>query len=143
MGVEPTRRTVGESVRPFRQYYRSKSGARVGVDVTILRFTMPVSRRMLLVHVLTPVLEETAPVAVQPPRAGGEHADARVRNLTSRELDILGRLAAGQSGATIADDLHISRLTARNHIQHIFAKLEVHSQSEAVAFAYRARLLSS
>jgi PAS domain S-box-containing protein len=131
---------AGESVRPFRQLYRSSSGGQVATDVMILRFTLPVSKRMVLAHILTPALEETA-TPVQPPRANGEHVDARVRGLTSRELEILGRLAAGQSAMTIADDLSISRLTARNHIQHIFAKLEVHSRSEAVAFAYRAHVL--
>jgi PAS domain S-box-containing protein len=132
---------AGGSVRPFRQRYRAKSGAQVPVDVLILKFTMPVSKRMLLAHILTPMMEEVLPV-VQPPRASGEHADARVRELTSREIEILGRLAAGQSSTTIAEDLSISRLTARNHIQHIFAKLEVHSRSEAVAFAYRMRLVA-
>jgi PAS domain-containing protein len=32
--------------------------------------------------------------------------------------------------------------TARNHVQHIFEKLEVHSKAEAVAFAYRMRVVS-
>ena len=83
------------------------------------------------------MVEEPAP----PIRSSGEHTDARVRELTSREIEVLGGLAAGQTSATIAASLGISPLTTRNHIQHIFTKLEVHSRSEAVAFAYRMRLV--
>ncbi len=49
-------------------------------------------------------------------------------------------LAAGRSTPEIAIALHISNLTARNHIQNILYKLEVHSKSEAVAFAFQKRL---
>ena len=49
-------------------------------------------------------------------------------------------LAAGRSTPEIAIALHISNLTARNHIQNILHKLEVHSKSEAVAFAFQKRL---
>jgi DNA-binding CsgD family transcriptional regulator len=41
----------------------------------------------------------------------------------------------------MASRLHISRLTARNHLQNILDKLEVHSKSEAVAFAFQKRLV--
>jgi len=70
------------------------------------------------------------------------HADARVRELTTREIEVLGMLAAGQNATDVANHLGISPLTARNHVQHIFAKLEVHSKAEAVAFAYKMRVVS-
>ena len=53
---------------------------------------------------------------------------------------ILGILAAGRTTAEIAAILHISTLTARNHIQNILDKLEVHSKAEAVSFAFQNRL---
>jgi PAS domain S-box-containing protein len=46
-----------------------------------------------------------------------------------------GRL--GLDGAAIADRLFLSQATVRNHIQHILAKLGVHSRVEAVALALR------
>jgi PAS domain S-box-containing protein len=130
----------GESVRPYRLQYRAKSGELVAADVSINKFTMRVSKRMLLVHTLRPAAPaqqfiEEAPV----PNA--ERTDVRLHELTSREVQILRSLAAGQSSTTIATDLGISPLTTRNHIQHIFTKLEVHSRSEAVAFAYRAHIV--
>lgn len=50
-------------------------------------------------------------------------------------------LAAGHTTPEIASRLSISTLTARNHIQNILEKLEVHSKAEAVAFAFQKRLL--
>jgi DNA-binding NarL/FixJ family response regulator len=41
----------------------------------------------------------------------------------------------------LADRLHVSRATIRNHAQNIFAKLGVHSRLEAVAYAAQHRIL--
>jgi DNA-binding CsgD family transcriptional regulator len=54
--------------------------------------------------------------------------------LTSREREILEYLADDKSLHEIADKLHLSYTTVRNHVQHILAKLGVHSIMEAVAF---------
>ena len=53
--------------------------------------------------------------------------------LTRREEEILGHLAEDESLHEIADKLHVSYITVRNHVQHILAKLGVHSIEEAVA----------
>lgn len=58
-------------------------------------------------------------------------------DLTSREREILGLLAQGQSTPTIAKQLFISPATVRNHIQSILNKLEAHSKLEAVTIAVR------
>jgi DNA-binding NarL/FixJ family response regulator len=58
-------------------------------------------------------------------------------DLTTRELQVLVLLAAGRSQGTIADELVITEKTVATHIQHILAKLGVHSRAEAVAFAHR------
>ncbi len=57
--------------------------------------------------------------------------------LTAREQQVLTLLAEGLTAAVIAKRLTISATTTRNHIQHIQKKLGVHSQVEAVAYAYR------
>lgn len=61
--------------------------------------------------------------------------------LTAREREVLALLAEGLTGAVIAKRLTISITTARNHLQHIQRKLGVHSQIEAVAYAYRHNLV--
>jgi PAS domain S-box-containing protein len=134
----------GEIVRQFRLHLRAKEGPPVSAEINVIKFTLRVSKRTLLAHVVVPVAEAMAsePAATNVRATTlSHHADARVRELTEREIEILSMLAAGQHTGTIAGRLGISPLTTRNHIQHVFAKLEVHSQSEAVAFAYRMRLV--
>jgi two-component system, NarL family, nitrate/nitrite response regulator NarL len=61
--------------------------------------------------------------------------------LTERELEVLKLLAEGRSNRAIADALHLSLNTVRNHVQHVLVKLDAHSKHEAVAVARRERLL--
>jgi PAS domain S-box-containing protein len=139
--------TRGESIRPYRLSYRTRSGEFVALDISIVRFTMRKSKRLLVAHIARPAepmqVAVTVPaVTAEAPRSSREpHHDARVRGLTTREIDVLTRLARGQSATILAQELGISPLTARNHIQHVFEKLEVHSKSEAVAFAFRMNLV--
>lgn len=57
--------------------------------------------------------------------------------LTAREREILQRLAWGQRNEQIAEALHLTEGTVRNHLSSIYAKLGIHSRSEAVAWAWR------
>jgi DNA-binding NarL/FixJ family response regulator len=63
--------------------------------------------------------------------------ETRSFDLTAREVQVLSQLAAGHDQARIAEDFVISEKTVATHIQHILAKLGVHSRAEAVAFAHR------
>ena len=55
--------------------------------------------------------------------------------LTPRQSEILRLLEHGRSTNQIAEELHLSRETVRNHIRHILQALGVHSRLEAVALA--------
>lgn len=61
--------------------------------------------------------------------------DERARELTPRELEVLGRLAKGLSNRQIAEDLVISEKTAQHHLESIYSKLGVTSRTSAVIFA--------
>lgn len=61
--------------------------------------------------------------------------------LTRREREVLGLMGEGFNTAAMAQRLHLSRATVRNHVQNIFLKLDVHSRLEAVAHGLRHRLL--
>jgi DNA-binding NarL/FixJ family response regulator len=61
--------------------------------------------------------------------------------LTSREQEILRSLSDGLDYKQIAERHFISIDTVRGHIRHIYEKLHVHSKSEAVAKAFRQRLV--
>ncbi len=66
---------------------------------------------------------------------------AVVSLLTAREYEILQLLSEGLAVSVMSQLLNISRVTVRNHLQHIQAKLGVHSQVETVAYAYRHNLV--
>ena len=57
----------------------------------------------------------------------------QLRELTTRQWDILSRLLRGDRTPTIAAELYISASTVRNHLSAIFQKFGVHSQPELLA----------
>jgi len=61
--------------------------------------------------------------------------------LTAREVDVLRLVARGMSSRQIADRLIISPKTARNHIEHIYIKIDASSRVTASLFAVRNGLL--
>ena len=58
-------------------------------------------------------------------------------NLSPREREILALLADGKTQQQIASTLVISPKTVATHIQHLLAKLGVHSRAQAVAVAFK------
>jgi two-component system, NarL family, nitrate/nitrite response regulator NarL len=64
-------------------------------------------------------------------------------NLTQRELDVLSLLVEGLSQPEIAAELFIAHKTVGKHIEHILAKLGVHSRAQAVALAVRDELVET
>jgi DNA-binding NarL/FixJ family response regulator len=60
--------------------------------------------------------------------------------LTAREREILGLIARGHSNAAIASRLFVSPHTVRNHVTHIFAKLQVADRAQAIVRAREAGL---
>jgi DNA-binding NarL/FixJ family response regulator len=56
-------------------------------------------------------------------------------NLTPRQAEILRLLEQGRSTKQIAQELHLSTETVRNHIRHLMQALGVHTRLEAVALA--------
>jgi DNA-binding CsgD family transcriptional regulator len=75
--------------------------------------------------------------------AAVRHTEVNAAGLTQRELDVLRLLVAGRSNQAIADELFISRDTARTHVANIFRKLDVRTRAEAVDHTHRHGLLSS
>jgi DNA-binding NarL/FixJ family response regulator len=57
--------------------------------------------------------------------------------LSARELDVLRLIARGMENSEIAETLHISRRTAKNHVSNILAKLGLPSRVQAAIYAVR------
>jgi DNA-binding NarL/FixJ family response regulator len=60
--------------------------------------------------------------------------------LTSREREILDLIAQGHTNAKIARHLFVSPKTVRNHISHIFTKLQIADRTQAILRAREAGL---
>jgi DNA-binding NarL/FixJ family response regulator len=67
-------------------------------------------------------------------------AAAAFPDLTSRELEILERIARGAANPVIARDLGLSEKTVRNHVSTILNKLQVADRGAAIARARDAGL---
>ena len=78
------------------------------------------------------------PAAPQPRRADAAPPEA----LTPRELEVLGLLAQGKSNPQIAQELVISRLTAKTHVERIIRKLKVSDRTQAALRAIELGLVT-
>jgi PAS domain S-box-containing protein len=99
-----------------------RQGDRVGVEIT----SVPVFDGEHVVGVfgqVSDVLEE--------PHA---HPDLP---LTPRQAEVLELLERGRSTRQIAEELHLSTETVRNHVRHVLRAVGAHSRLEAVAIANR------
>ncbi len=135
---------LGESVQNFDMRTRTKAGQPLWLNFSILTLPNGTPDGGMTIHLfrdvtsskelLTLVHEKLTAAA-----SGDEPSPAST--LTRREVEVLRLLAAGSSTQALADRLHVSPATVRNHIQNIGGKLGVHSRLEAVAYAMRHRLL--
>lgn len=75
------------------------------------------------------------------PRLSGRKA-GRNPDLTPREREVLAEIVKGGSNQQIADALHVSRDTVRNHVSSILSKLGVNSKLQAAAVAVQRGLVS-
>jgi len=65
-----------------------------------------------------------------------EHAATSLPNaLTPREMEVLSRLALGETNRQIAEELHISLSTVKRHLERILSKLGVSDRTQAAVKA--------
>ena len=55
--------------------------------------------------------------------------------LTSREVEVLRRVAKGMAYKEIADELFVSHRTVQNHVQNVLRKLQLHNRVELTLYA--------
>lgn len=61
--------------------------------------------------------------------------------LTHREREVLQLIASGLSNREISRALRISESTVEHHNHHIYAKLGISNRAQAVAYAFRSKLM--
>ena len=73
-----------------------------------------------------------------PPEIAAELAEhAADDHLSSREIDVLRLIGAGNANKQIADKLSIAETTVKNHISNIFSKLGANDRAHAVTIALK------
>jgi len=122
----------GEPVRRHVVVMTTASGEAKRVVLDVQPAAAVSSTPSLLVYHLRPDSRQDRR-AFDAARLPGGHAAA----LTPAELKVLRVLAGGKRAQDAATSLGVSLTTVRNHIQHIFRKLKVHNQIEAVSLALR------
>lgn len=136
---------MGEPVQSFDMRTRTKAGRPVWLNVSILAVPNGRPNGSLTVHFFRDVTATRELLHLVHERlaksSGRGDAPAEAAALTRRELEILRLLGEGLNTRGIAERLHVSTATVRNHVQNIFGKLGVHSRLEAAAYANRHRLL--
>ena len=136
---------IGETIQSFDMKTRSKAGHPVWLNVSILRLPEGGPSGPVTVHLFRDVTATKELLTLVHERltatAERENGDDPRAVLSRRELEVLRLLATGLNTRAAAERLHVSPATVRNHVQNLFAKLDVHSRLEAVAYATRHRLL--
>jgi len=136
----------GEPVQHFAMATRTKAGKPVWLDISIIAVPgshRDVSTTVHLFRDVTAAREIEALVRERLARASPVSPDAAVPDgqLTRREMEILRLIAGGANTRAMAERLHVSPATIRNHVQNVLGKLGVHSRLEAAAYATGHRLL--
>jgi DNA-binding NarL/FixJ family response regulator len=91
-------------------------------------------------RVLSPAVTDTV-IAGYLDAGPDRQTAARLRTMTTRELDVLALLGEGLSNAEIAARLFLSTGTVKDHISAILAKLGTSNRVQAAVFAHQAGLL--
>ncbi len=138
-GTAPVR--VDKILHNFEVHVRTKAGKPIWLNVSSLAVPNRAGRGSLIFHLMRDVTPAKKVLGLIEERLLGPASLPKPRALTPREREILLMLASGLNTTAVADRLHVSQATARNHVQSILGKLEVHSRLAAVAYATRNRLI--
>jgi transcriptional regulator EpsA len=101
-------------------------------------------RHAFMLELLLPYLHATYQRIVGAERGsavGRVAAAAPDAPITQREIEILGWVREGKSNHQIGDELGISPLTVKNHVQKILRKLGASNRAQAVSMAIGLRLM--
>ncbi|WP_067622972.1 response regulator [Alicyclobacillus acidiphilus] len=127
--MHDTANVVLETLRDGASGYIIKDGA---ID-DVVRAIREVNQGNALVH------PQVMPVLLGEMRRSHTLNPSWQSILTAREYDVLCEMASGKSNEQISETLHISLKTAKNHVSHILAKLDVTDRAQAVLHAVRER----
>ena len=130
-----------ESVQHVEMQTRTKAGRAVWLDIRVFELSPDGGGDALTVHLFRDVTATRALLELLRNRLRAPETSSNGASpLTRRESEIVRLMATGANTKALAERLHVSPATVRNHVQNIFTKLGVHSRLEAVAWVNRHHL---
>ena len=150
-GIEATRRiTASQSgvrvlvLTSFAADDKVFPAIKAGALGYLLKDTGPddLLRAVHQVHLGQPTLEPSIARKVLSELAHPPQEPLTPDPLTERELDVLRRVAQGNSNKEIAEQLDIAEMTVRAHVSNILGKLHLASRTQAALYALRKGLAS-
>ena len=143
--------TSGRWIPHFDLDVRTRSGARLWVNIStivfdnrrtgrrlLIRLARDITQRRLNAALLNRLLGIARQVVALPDELSRQQP---AETLTNHERQILELLSEGNSSASIARTLGISAQTLRNHLHRINRKLGTHSRLDALTHAQRRGLI--
>jgi DNA-binding NarL/FixJ family response regulator len=94
-----------------------------------------VGEALISPHIASKVLQRIRASGIDPDTA------ARGPELSDRETEVLRLIANGKDNAEIAQELHISPKTVKNHISNILMKLQIDNRIQAAVYAVRSGIV--
>ena len=119
--------------------YVRKDGAEVVARLTVALVRAPDGEPRYFISQVEPVSGEKG--ALRPVETGAAAGAGGEPPLTRRQVEILQLLAEGESTRQIAERLHLSEVTVRNHFARTLASLGVHTRVQAIVEASRLGLI--
>ena len=114
----------GEPVESFDLQVSSKGGRQIWLNMSTVVLPVTDAHGPRFIRMFRDVTAVKDVLALVRNRLAGTPADDdRLGRLTRREAEILRLMVSGATNRALADRLHVSPATIRNHTHHIFAKL--------------------
>jgi DNA-binding NarL/FixJ family response regulator len=153
-GLEATRRIVADGLTTrililttFDLDEYVYEGLRAGASGFLLKDASP-EHLIAAIHVvaegeavLAPTVTRRVVEAFARIPAADDELRGALETLTAREREVLRLLARGRSNAEVARELVVSEATAKTHVRHVLAKLDLRDRVQAVVFAYESGLV--
>ncbi|WP_314652202.1 helix-turn-helix transcriptional regulator [Slackia exigua] len=102
--------------------------------IILVVLIIPLVRREYAIAALTAPIDSLAELDLQ------IEAVAKEFGLSSREKDVLSYVVRGYTAEAIGKQLFISSYTAQTHIQHIYAKTQIHKRSDLIDYVTKRKV---
>ncbi len=125
-----------EPIESFDLQVQSKGGRQIWLNMSTVVLPITEAHGPRFIRMFRDVTAVKDVLALVRNRLAGTPAnDDRLGRLTRRETEILRLMVSGATNRALAERLHVSPATIRNHTHHIFEKLQVPNRLAAVALA--------